>query len=74
MLEKIVHKKLMTFLETNKLLTNFQFGYRKNKSTITSVGSLTDDILSDRNVGINTIATVFDLKKAFDTVNHLIFI
>ena len=32
-LEKAVHGQLSSFLEENKLLTEFQFGYRQNRST-----------------------------------------
>ena len=73
-LEKVVHKNLMVFLEENNLLSQFQYGYKKNMSTTTSVGAITGDILSNKNVGIDTIATFFDFKKAFDTVDHVILL
>ena len=42
--ELIVHQQLYKYLEENKLLTNFQFGYRKNRSTQQAVTLLSDHI------------------------------
>ena len=60
---------LMDFLE-KKLFTDFQIDYRKGRSTITSVGALTDKILICRNVGMDSIATFFRHKTAFDMLNN----
>ena len=34
MIEKLMHKRLYTFLETNNILFPDQFGFRKNNSTV----------------------------------------
>ena len=70
MLERIVHMPLSEFLENNGLLTNAESGYGKGRSTLSSIYELTDKILSNRNVAINTLGTFFDSRKAFETVNH----
>ena len=61
---------LSEFLENNGLLTNAESGYGKGRSTLSSIYELTDKILSNRNVAINTLGTFFDSRKAFETVNH----
>ena len=46
LLEKIVHKSLSSYLETNDLLCNEQCGFRKERSTVSSIVNLTDSLLS----------------------------
>ena len=62
-IEKIVHRQLMNFLDENKLLSTRQFGFRANMSTELAATLLLDDIR--RNV-----AVFVDLSKAFDTISH----
>ena len=45
---------------------NNQSGFRSNRSTISTIAKLTDDICINFNQNQNTIATFIDLKKAFD--------
>ena len=45
MLERIVHTQLSTFLEANNILSDKQGGFRKGRSTISTIAAYTDDIL-----------------------------
>ena len=70
LLEKLVHKQFENYLETNSLLSNCQHGFRKNHSTIHTVEQLTNYIEKKMNVGLPTLATFVDFRKAFDCVQH----
>ena len=69
--EKAVHYQLLQFLETNKLLSDSQFGFRKYRSTKLAAALLCDNIRKEMNNG-NMIGVVpFEhLSKAFDTIGH----
>jgi hypothetical protein len=69
-LEKIVANKLTSFLETNKLISNCQFGFRKNHSTVHPMTSLLNRLTSSLNAKKHSIVIFCDLKKAFDTCDH----
>ena len=72
--EKIVAKRLLSYIEKNKILNNFQFGFRKKHSTCHPMLHLLNKIsktLNDKEFGI----TIFcDLQKAFDTCQHQILL
>ena len=67
--EKIVHKRILAFLDTENFLSPDQGGFRKGCSTTATIADLTDDIFTNVNRGRTTLAAFIDLKKAFDTVN-----
>ena len=69
-LEKAVHHQIIDFLESNSLLSESQFGFRKYRSTKLAAALLCDDIRSEMNKG-NLVGIVYlDLSKAFDTIGH----
>ena len=71
-LEKIIAKKLMSFLEgTNQLYTH-QYGFRARHSTTHPVIHLLNQIANanDKSTNFFTMATFLDLSKAFDTISH----
>ena len=74
MLERIVHTQLSTFLEANNLLSDKQGGFRKGRSTISTIAAYTDDILLGIKDKQYTLAAYIDFKKAFDTVDHKILL
>lgn len=73
-IEKAVHMQLYTFLKENKLLAHEQFGFRPNLSTEVALAHLTDNILDNMDNGLVTGAVFLDLSKAFDTVDHQVWI
>ena len=69
---KLMYKRLSEFLEINNVIHSLQFGFRRKHSTADALISLTERIkqtIDDDNYGCGIF---IDLKKAFDTVNHLI--
>ena len=69
-IEKLIDRQLLRFLEDNKLISTNQFGFRPNMSTEMAATLLLDNIRKSVDEG-NLVGAVFiDLSKAFDTISH----
>lgn len=69
-LESIITKRLLFYLEYNNILPSSQFGFRKNKATTHSLYLLKETITEIRKQKKAAIITTRDIRKAFDTVWH----
>ena len=67
LMEKLVNKRLMWFLETNKKISKFQSGFRKNRSTLDQLVRLETFIRNAFLKGEHVTVVFFDIEKAFDT-------
>ena len=69
-LEKLMYKRLHTFLNNNNIIYSLQFRFRQQYSTSHALINITENIrkaLDDGNVGYGVFV---DLQRAFDTVDH----
>ena len=73
-IEKIVHKRLYSFMIKHNLLYNSQYGFRTHHSTEHTVLELQNMIAENINNKLLTAGVFLDLSKAFDTINHSILI
>ena len=72
--ERTIYDHLYNFLTNEDLISNHQSGFRSLHSTLTALLEATDNWAFNIDRG-NVNAVVFlDLKKAFDTVDHDIFL
>ena len=71
---KNLHKRLLSFLDKNKIISDKQFGFRKNKSTKDALNALTGLIYNQIDQSEPIAASSLDLAKAFDTVDHKILL
>ena len=67
-MECMANKRLVWFLESNKLITNSQYGFRKQRSTINHVIKLEISIREANIQKQHLIAVFFDLEMAYDTI------
>ena len=72
-LEKVVHKRLYSFLTHCDILCDKQYGFRPNRSTIDAVTDLTSDVLSSLDRNDMCLLVYLYLSNAFDTINHNFF-
>ena len=68
--EKLVHKRLSSFLEVSNIVYNRQFGFRKGHSTEHALLSMIERIQKTLDKGQVAVGVFVDLQKAFDTVDH----
>ena len=64
----------MSFLNDNKILYEFQFGFRQNHSTELALAEITDQIYKSLDNSNFIFALYLDLSKAFDTVDFQILL
>ena len=67
-------KQLVSFIERNKILYNYQFGFRKLYSTTMALIEFPDNIHRLLDEGNYVIGIFIDFTKAFDTVDHEILL
>ena len=68
--EKVGLNQTKKFLSHNKVLYDYQSGFRKNYSTDKCLSFLNDEILKHIDDGLVTGVILIDLQKGFDTINH----
>ena len=74
LLERYVHRHLVTYLMTRDLFHPLQSGFRRKHSCNTALARLTDSWLSAINRSDLSGDVFLDLKKAFDLVDHRILL
>ena len=72
--EKLMCKRLYTFLNNNNIIYNLQFGFRQQYSTSHALTNITENIRKALNGGNIGCEVFVDLQKAFDTVGHQILL
>ena len=73
-IERIVHRQLISHLEEFKLLPDFQSAYCRGHSTETAVIKVYSDLIDAISNGKFALLSLFDLTAAFDTVDHNILL
>lgn len=68
-LEKIINSRLLSFLKSENILSENQYGFRVGKSTSDAVSKLTNHVARQLDKSNKCIGIFLDLAKAFDTVS-----
>ena len=68
--EYFVNQNLMEYITDNNILSDRQFGFRKDNSTTYLMLELFDKIYSAKERGKRPGILFLDIKKAFDSVDH----
>ena len=69
-MEKIIYKRLITFLNLHKAIHKTQYGFQKNISTNHVLIDVVTNSFDNINANLYTGLVFLDLTKAFDTVSH----
>ena len=71
--EKLIHSRLISFLDKHNVLYSKQFGFRKQHSTIHALNTAITQIVNGLNNNEVTIGVFLDFSKAFDTIKRATF-
>ena len=64
--EKIVLQRINEYTETNNIIQNERFGFRKEHSTVHQVKRIVNFISNNKSTGI----VLLDVEKGFDSIWH----
>ncbi len=73
-LEKVIYKRLLNYVNDLGIFCNNQYGFRKGHSTSLALIDLFDNISSAIDRKEHSVGIFLDLSKAFDTVDHNILL
>jgi hypothetical protein len=68
--EKIIYNRLYSFFQSQKMIYENQYGFRKNHSTSHALNSSVNYIESCLSKKLHVLGIFIDLSKAFDTISH----
>ena len=72
--ERIIYDQVYSYVTENNLIFSQQYGFRSLHSTVTALLEATNNWAFNMDKGIVNAVVFFDLKKAFDTVDHTILL
>jgi hypothetical protein len=72
--EKLMHSRLLSFLDSHSIIYCRQYGFRKSHSTIQALINIVERIRQCIDKGHAAVGVFVDLTKAFDTVDHSILL
>ena len=70
----LLYNRLSTFVESNNILSDTQFGFRPSRSTVDCIFILTECIQSRRQKNQKTYVCFIDFTKAYDSVDHTLLL
>lgn len=65
---------MISFVKTNKIMNDSQYGFKENHSTSLALTELIDKISTNIDKRLITICVFIDFCKAFETIDHSILI
>ena len=71
-LEKLMFKRLINFVNDKNLIFDYQFGFREGYSTGLAMTHLVDSLVTSLDEQNVVLGLFLDFSKAFDTVDHTI--
>ena len=72
--ERLIFDQLYTYVNENNFLYTYQSGFRPLHSTLTALLDITNEWCFNIDKGMVNGVLFLDLKKAFDTVDHVILL
>ena len=73
-MERLIYDQFIKYIEVNKILSELQFGFQKNKSTEHAISAIFTNITNALAKKHSSYCIFLDFAKAFDTVNHNILV
>lgn len=71
-IEKVIYSRIYFFLEKYKVLSDQQFGFRKNKNINIAIFDFLKEVMTSIDKKVPVVSMYCDMSKAFDCVNHQI--
>jgi len=73
-IEKVIHDQTVKYLDDNDIIYKYQSGFRSKHSTNSCLSYLCNKVQQGFEKGMLTGMILIDLQKAFDTIDHKIFL
>ena len=72
--EKVMYHRMYSFLSLNKVLNEYQYGFRKSRSCEHALLVAQNEVLTNLSKKQITVLLLVDFSKAFDMVDHSVLL